>query len=60
MWAIDHPSMIMIILGGIDLGLKGAFGIDIAHQYLGGYTNTAYVLVGIAAIWQLKRQRFPM
>lgn len=60
MWAIDHPSMILIILGGIGLGLKGAFGVDISQQYLGGHTNTFFVLIGLAAMWQLTRQRYPL
>jgi len=60
MWAIDHLSMILIILGGIGLGLKGGFGIDLAEQYLGTYTNAVYISIGIAALWQLRRQRFPV
>jgi uncharacterized membrane protein YuzA (DUF378 family) len=59
MWMIDHPSMILLIVGGIDLGVKGAFGIDLGGRYLGGYTNAAYILVGISALWQLKGNAFP-
>jgi uncharacterized membrane protein YuzA (DUF378 family) len=60
MWIIDHSTMILLIVGGIDLGMKGAFGIDLAERYLGDYANAAYVLVGISAVWQLRRQRFPI
>ena len=60
MWAIDHPTMILIILGGLHLGIKGAFGVDLAEKYLGSYTDAVYVLTGLAAIWQLRRQRFPI
>ena len=59
MWAIDHVSMILIILGGIGLGLKGAFGVNLS-EYLGTYTNTVYIAIGVAALWQLRRQRFPV
>jgi uncharacterized membrane protein YuzA (DUF378 family) len=60
MWAIDHSSMILIILGGFDLGIRGLFGIDIGEQYLGSYAKAVYILIGIAAVWQLRRQRFPI
>jgi len=51
--------MILIILGGIGLGLKGAFGVNLS-EYLGTYTNTVYIAIGVAALWQLRRQRFPV
>jgi len=60
MWAIDHSSMILIILAGLDLGIKGAFGIDLALKYLGGFEKIMFVIIGLAAIWQFARQRFPV
>jgi uncharacterized membrane protein YuzA (DUF378 family) len=60
MWAIDHSSMILIILAGMNLGLKGAAGVDLAEHYLGDYINVSYEIVGLAALWQLRRQRFPI
>jgi uncharacterized membrane protein YuzA (DUF378 family) len=60
MWAIDHPSMILIILAGINLGLKAAFGIDLVERYLSNYSHITYEIVGLAAVWQLTRQRFPI
>jgi uncharacterized membrane protein YuzA (DUF378 family) len=57
-WVIDHPIMILIILGGIGLGLKGMFDADLT-QYLGRYQNAVLIVIGVAAIWQLTRQRFP-
>jgi hypothetical protein len=42
MWAIDHPSMILIILAGINLGLKSAFDIDLVDRYMG---TTAILLM---------------
>jgi uncharacterized membrane protein YuzA (DUF378 family) len=60
MWAIDHPSMILIILAGMNLGLKAAFDIDLVERYLGDYSRITYEIVGLAAIWQLMRQRFPI
>jgi uncharacterized membrane protein YuzA (DUF378 family) len=60
MWAIDHPSMILIILAGINLGLKAAFDVDLVERYLGDYSHITYEIVGLAALWQLTRQRFPI
>ena len=60
MWTIDYPSMMLIILGGIHLGLLGMFGVNIAERFLDGYANLAYDLTGLAAIWQLTRQRYPI
>jgi uncharacterized membrane protein YuzA (DUF378 family) len=60
MWAIDHPSMILIILAGINLGLKAAFDIDLVERYLNGYSHITYEIVGLSAVWQLTRQRFPI
>ena len=51
--------MILIILGGIGLGLKGGFGVNLS-EYLGTYTNAVYIAIGVAALWQLRRQRFPV
>ena len=60
MWAIDHSSMIMVILGGLYLGVKGAFGIDLAQNYLHSFENIVFVITGASAIWQFARQRFPV
>ena len=59
MWLIDHSTMIMIILAGFGVGIKGVFGFDVT-DYLGVWQNFLFVAVGFAAIWQLGRQRFPL
>jgi uncharacterized membrane protein YuzA (DUF378 family) len=59
MWAVDHASMILIIMAGLALGVKGVFGVDLAQKF-GSFEHTIYVIVGLSAIWQLVRQRFPI
>jgi uncharacterized membrane protein YuzA (DUF378 family) len=58
MWLIDFPTLVLIIVGGLDLGALGFFGFDAATAVFGPHTRIAYMAVGISAVWQLLRQRF--
>jgi uncharacterized membrane protein YuzA (DUF378 family) len=58
MWLIDFSTLVLIIVGGLDLGILGFFGYDTAAAAFGPYTRIAYMAVGISAVWQLTRQRF--
>ena len=58
MWLIDFPTLILIIVGGLDLGVLGFFGYDAAAAAFGPNAKFAYMAIGLSAIWQLMRQRF--
>jgi uncharacterized membrane protein YuzA (DUF378 family) len=58
MWLIDFPTLIFIIVGGLDLGVLGFFGYDAAAAAFGPDVKIAYMVVGVSAVWQLFRQRF--
>ena len=58
MWLIDFPTLVLIIVGGLDLGVQGFFGYDAAAAAFGPHIRIAYMVVGISAVWQLLRQRF--
>jgi uncharacterized membrane protein YuzA (DUF378 family) len=58
MWLIDFPTLIFIIVGGLDLGVLGFFGYDAAAAAFGAHAKIAYMVVGVSAVWQLFRQRF--
>jgi uncharacterized membrane protein YuzA (DUF378 family) len=58
MWLIDFPTLVLIIVGGLDLGVLGFFGYDAATAVFGPHARIFYMAVGISAVWQLMRQRF--
>jgi uncharacterized membrane protein YuzA (DUF378 family) len=58
MWILDFPSLILIIAAGFQLGILGLFGWDAAAAIFGTYAKDVYIAAGVAAIWQLFRQRF--
>ena len=58
MWLIDFSTLVLIIVGGLNLGVLGFFGDDAAAAAFGPHTQIAYMVVGISAVWQLMRQRF--
>jgi uncharacterized membrane protein YuzA (DUF378 family) len=57
LWVVDWPTLIVVIVAGISLGLFGAFGFDAATWLFGDNASLAYIGVGACAIWQLCRQR---
>jgi len=53
---LDVISLVLIIIGGINWGLVGFFGIDLIGMIFGELSmvsRTIFVLVGLAAIYSL-------
>jgi uncharacterized protein len=52
--AVDWIALILVIVGGLNWGLVGAFNFDLVAAIFGAMstvTRIVYVLVGIAAIY---------
>jgi uncharacterized membrane protein YuzA (DUF378 family) len=58
LWAIDLPTLVIVIAAGLDIGLLGFFNFDAARWLFGRYATYAFMIVGMSAIWQLTRQRY--
>jgi uncharacterized membrane protein YuzA (DUF378 family) len=58
MWYIDFTTLVLVILGGIQLGLIGVFGFGSAVVLPDPYAKPLFVLIGFSAVWQLFRQKF--
>jgi uncharacterized membrane protein YuzA (DUF378 family) len=58
MRVVDVPTLVLVLIAGLHLGILGFFGVDLATKVLGEHTSLAYEIVGISAAWQLLRQRF--
>lgn len=55
MKTIDVLAAILLIVGGLNWGLFGAFHFDLVAKLLGDYSaisRVVYVLVGLAAVYQ--------
>lgn len=51
---IHMVAFILVIVGGINWGLFGAFGLDLIEVLFGGLPTIAellYILVGVAAVY---------
>ncbi len=46
-------AFILLIIGGLNWGLWGLFGIDLVSYLPGVLATIVYVLVGLAALWEL-------
>ena len=55
---IDEPAMVLVLVGAISMGVAAAFHFNFLNWALGGWERTAEILVGLAGIWQLLRQRW--
>lgn len=56
MKSLDALSLILIIIGGINWGLVGAFKFNLVDEIFGegsGLARVIYVLVGLAALYAL-------
>jgi uncharacterized membrane protein YuzA (DUF378 family) len=54
--ALDWIALILIIVGGLNWGLVGAFGFDLVAAIFGDMSAIArivYILVGLSAIYTL-------
>ncbi len=53
---LDWAAMVLLVIGGLNWGLVGLFGIDVVARLLGDMTTASravYVLVGIAAVYAI-------
>jgi uncharacterized protein len=56
MKAVNVITLLLIIVGGLNWGLVGAFDFDLVAALFGAgsaLSRAVYVAVGLAAIWQL-------
>lgn len=56
MKVINTIALLLIIIGGVNWGLVGLFEFDLVAALLGegsALSRTVYVLVGLAALYQL-------
>jgi uncharacterized protein len=61
MKALDVLTAVLLVIGGINWGLFGGFGLDLVELLFGPLTilsRTVYVLVGLSAVYQLARWRW--
>lgn len=51
---LDWLALLLLIVGGLNWGLVGAFDLDLVATFLGEgsmASRVVYILVGLAAIW---------
>lgn len=56
MKALNLITLILLIVGGINWGLVGAFDLDVVAAIFGADTvlaNLVYIVVGVSALYQL-------
>jgi uncharacterized membrane protein YuzA (DUF378 family) len=56
MKSLNILTLILVIVGGLNWGLVGAFGFDLVAAIFGAGSALArlvYILVGLSALWQL-------
>ena len=56
MKALNLITLILVIVGGLNWGLVGAFNFDLVATLFGNgsiLSRLVYVLVGLSALWQL-------
>jgi uncharacterized membrane protein YuzA (DUF378 family) len=53
---IDFFTLFLVLAAGLELGLIGLFSFSPVSWLFGGWM-AVYNAIGIAAIWQLSRQR---
>ena len=57
MKALNLVTLVLVIAGGLNWGLVGAFQFDLVAALFGGQSaplaRIVYVLVGLSALWQI-------
>ena len=56
MKALNIITLVLVIVGGLNWGLVGAFNFDLVAALFGAGSALArlvYILVGVSALWQL-------
>ncbi len=53
--AVDVIALILVIIGAINWGLMGLFGLNVVEAVLGTgmVTKIVYILVGLAGLWSI-------
>ncbi len=53
--AVDVIALILVIIGAINWGLVGLFGLNVVEKILGAgiVTKIVYILVGLAGLWSI-------
>lgn len=57
MKALHIIAWVLVIVGGLNWGLIGAFNFNLVMKIFGGLTNAVYILVGLSAIYELFAHR---
>ena len=55
MRVVTVVALVLLVVGGINWGLVGAFDFNLVDSILGegsALSRTVYVLVGLAAVWK--------
>jgi uncharacterized membrane protein YuzA (DUF378 family) len=52
---LDWIALILVIIGGLNWGLVGLFGLDLVATIFGAgiLAKIVYVLVGLSALWMI-------
>jgi uncharacterized membrane protein YuzA (DUF378 family) len=58
MWFFDFSTLVLIIAAALQLGLQAFFGWDAVSYITGTGAPFVFKAMGIAAVWQLCRQKF--
>jgi uncharacterized membrane protein YuzA (DUF378 family) len=57
MKTLNVVTLVLLIVGGLNWGLVGAFGFDLVASLFGSQdallARVVYVLVGLSAVWQI-------
>ncbi|MDQ3289232.1 MAG: DUF378 domain-containing protein [Pseudomonadota bacterium] len=57
MKTLNIVTLVLVIIGGINWGLVGFFGVDLVAALFGGQdallSRIVYGLVGLSALWQI-------
>ena len=57
---LDWVALVLVIVGGLNWGLVGAFDFNLVNVILGSVSwleRLVYVLVGLAALWSINMAR---
>jgi uncharacterized membrane protein YuzA (DUF378 family) len=61
MKVLDVIAAVLLVVGGLNWGLYGAFNVDLVASLFGdgaALSNLVYVLVGLAALYQVVMLRW--
>lgn len=56
--AIDRSTLALILFAGVNVGLIGAVNFDILRWIFGWWEWMPEIVIGVAAVWQMLRQRY--